>query len=384
MSLAFVLCLALTQTPVQENSTPLAVVPDAAKVEVNAPVAESAVKPQTEWWQRFTLSGFARIGVFYTFPLQDDQLVGSNGGFRVADFRLGLAFHPVDKLTIDASVELAAPLVDALDPLTGRRIVDVRDAFVQYDIAKFLQVRAGQFRPPFYAEMLQSDASIPFISRSVIATGFNPPEAYGPRSGLAPDRQVGLQLGSARLGEVIGFKYAVGVFNGNGLNQLFNDNNGVMPVARVEIDLLKRLTLGINGFYNQRTEGVRPNRLTTNQLGYGADISASCWGLSALVAFLGRSSTYGFAGLPPDSSLGFLGQLRYFHEATGLEVAARFAYFEPSVAQPDDQVMEVAGMVGWKPFDLPFRVLLQYTHRNEEARATYSNDSVDLMLHAVW
>ena len=384
MSLAFVLSLALTQAPVQENSTPPAVVPDAAEVEVNEPVAESVVKPQTEWWQRFTLSGFARIGVFYTFPLQDDQLVGSNGGFRVADFRLGLAFHPVDKLTIDASVELAAPLVDPLDPLTGRRIVDVRDAFVQYDIARFLEVRAGQFRPPFYAEMLQSDASIPFISRSVIATGFNPPEAYGPRSGLAPDRQVGLQLGSARLGDVIGFKYALGVFNGNGLNQLFNDNNGVMPVGRVEVDFLRRLTLGINGFYNQRSEGVRPNRLTTNQLGYGADFSASFWGFSAMVAFLGRSATYGFAGLPPDSSLGLLGQVRYFHQGTGLEVAARFAYFEPSVAQPDDQVIEVVGMVGWKPFDLPFRVLLQYTHRNEEARATYSNDSVDLMLHAVW
>ena len=76
--------------------------------------------------------------------------------------------------------------------------------------------------------------------------------------------------------------------------------------------------------------------------------------------------------------------MRYFHAGTGLEAAARFAYFEPSAAQSDDQVMEVAAMVGWKPFELPFRVLLQYTHRNEEARATYSNDSVDVMLHAVW
>lgn len=378
MSLAFVLSLALTQAPVQENLTPPAVVP-----EVVAPVAEA--KPQTEWWQRFTLSGFARVGVFYTFPLQDDQLVGSNGGFRVADFRLGLEFRPVDKLTIHTSVELAAPLVDPLDPLTGRRIVDVRDAYVQYDVANFFQVRAGQFRPPYYAEMLQSDGSIPFISRSVLAGGFNPPEAFGPRSGLAPDRQVGLQLGSARLGtQLIGFKYAVGVFNGNGLNQLFNDNNGVMPVARVEVDVLQRLTIGLNGYYNQRTEGVRPNRLTTGQVAYGADIAVSHMGFSALAAFLGKTSTYSFAGLPPDSSLGFLGQVRYFHAGTGLEAAARFAYFEPSAAQSDDQVMEVAAMVGWKPFELPFRVLLQYTHRNEEARSTYSNDSVDMMIHAVW
>ncbi len=380
MSLALVLSLALSQTPVQENATS----PDVAKVEATAPVAE-AIKPTTQWWQRLTLNGFARVGVFYAFPLQEDQLVGGNGGFRVADFRLGFTFHPIDKLTIDTSIELAAPLVDPLDPLTGRRIVDVRDAYVQYDVANFFQVRAGQFRPPYYAEMLQSDGSIPFISRSVLAGGFHPPEAFGPRSGLAPDRQVGLQLGSARLGtQMIGFKYAVGVFNGNGLNQLFNDNNGVMPVARAELDILQRLTIGVNGYFNQRTEGARPNRLTTNQLAYGADLSASHMGFSALAAILGKSSTYSFAGLPQDSSLGFLGQLRYFHLGTGLEAAARFAYFEPSSAQPDDQVMEVAAMVGWKPFELPFRVLLQYTHRNEEARATYSNDSVDLMLHAVW
>ena len=86
----------------------------------------------------------------------------------------------------------------------------------------------------------------------------------------------------------------------------------------------------------------------------------------------------------PDSSLGFLGQLRYLHAGTGLEVAGRFAWYEPSAAQSDDQVMEMAGMVGWRPFELPFRVLLQYTHRNEEVRASYPNDSVDLMLHAVW
>lgn len=381
MSLALVLSLALAQAPAEAAPAPAPALVEVAKVEP----APALVKLETPWWQKLTLSGFARVGVFYTVPFQEEQLVGGNGGFRVADFRLGLDFHPIEKFSVYTSIELAAPLVDANDPLTGRRIVDVRDAYVQYEATNFFQIRAGQFRPPYYAEMLASDGSIAFISRSVLAGGFNPPEAYGPRSGLAPDRQVGLQLGSARLGgDTIGFKYSVGLFNGNGLNQLFNDNNSVMPVARVEVDLMKRLTLGLNGYYNQRTEGVRPNRLSTNQIAYGADLAAQFGGLNALVAFLGKSSTYSYAGLPSDSSMGGLGQVRYFHEGTGLEGAARFAFYEPSAAQSDDQVMEIAAMVGWKPFELPFRVLVQFTHRNEEARATYSNDSVDLMLHAVW
>jgi hypothetical protein len=385
MSLALVLSLALAQTPteaaktepVQPKDIPAEVTPDPTPKKAE-PVVE------TPWWQKVTLNGFARVGIFYTFPFQDQQLVGSNGGFRVADFRLGLDFHPIDKFTVYTSIELAAPLVDANDPLNGRRIVDVRDAYVQYDLARFFQIRAGQFRPPYYAEMLQSDGAIPFVSRSVLAGGNNPPEAFGPRTALAPDRQVGVQIASARLGDLVGFKYAVGVFNGNGLNHLFNDNNAVTPVARVEVDVSQRVTLGLNGYYNSRTDGARPNQLTTNQLSYGADLAANFMGFTALGAFLGKSSSYSFAGLPTDSSLGALGQVRYLHEATGLEAAARFAWFEPSNAQTDDQVIEVAAMVGWRPFQLPFRVLVQYTHRNEETRATYGNDSVDAMLHAVW
>ena len=332
-----------------------------------------------------TLGGFARVGLFYTFPFRDEQLVGGNGGFRLADFRLGLDFHPIEKLTVYTSIELAAPLADPSDPLAGRRIIDLRDAYVQYDICAGFKIRVGQFRPPYYAEMLQSDGAVPFVSRSVLASGLTPPDGFGPRTGLAPDRQLGVQFSSDRLGsEAIGIKYAVGVFNGNGQNQLFNDNNSVEPVARVEVDFFKHVTLGVNGYYNQRTDGARPNRLSSNQLAYGADLSANVMGFTALAAFLGKSSTYSYAGLPPDSSMGALGQVRYFHEPTGLEAAARFAWYEPSGAQTDDQVIEVTAMAGWRPFSLPFRVLLQFTHREEEQRASYPNDSVDLMLHAVW
>lgn len=394
MSLALVLSLALSQAPTEaapapapteHQAVPASMPPDAAPNGARAPLPPAPVAVSEQpWWQKVTLTGFARIGVFYTLPTQEEQLVGGNGGFRLADFRLGLDFKPIDKLWVSTSVEFAAPLADAADPLNGRRIVDLRDAFVQYDVANFLQVRAGQFRPPYYAEMLMSDGAIPFVNRSVLAGGLHPPEGY-PKNALAPDRQLGVQIASARLGsDAIGFKYALGVFNGNGQNQLFNDNNSVEPVGRIEVDVFKTVTLGLNGYYNQRADGARPNRVTSNQLAYGADLSASFFGFTLLGAVLGKSITYSYAGLPADSQLGALGQLRYFHEGTGLEAAARFAWYEPSSAQTADQVTELAGMIGWRPFKLPFRVLVQYTHRGEEAGAAYDNDSVDAMLHAVW
>jgi len=337
------------------------------------------------WWQRLKIGGFGRVGVFYAFPFRDEQLVGGNGGFRVADFRLNFDFRPVNKLTVFASVELAAPLVDPADPLSGRRIVELRDAFIEYEVCRGLLVKAGQFRPPYYAELLLSDGSIPFVNRSVLSNGIAPPEGFGPRTHLGPDRQIGLQLSSKRLGnDTIGLKYSVGVFNGNGQNQLFNDNNSVMPVGRLEVDLFETVTLGLNASYNVLTSGVRPNRLSSNDLAYGADLEAHKWGFQVLGGFLAKNSTYSFTGLPPDNSMGAIGQLRYFHEDTGLEAAARVAWYEPSSAQADDQVIELAGMVGWRPFKLPFRVLAQYTHREEERLISYPNDSVDLMLHAIW
>lgn len=348
------------------------------------PVGALSLTTSKPWWSRVAISGFARVGVFYNFPFRDEQLVGGNGGFRLADFRLNAEFKPVDKFTVYASIELSAPLANANDPLTGTRIVALRDAWAQYEVAPALIIRAGQYRPPYYAEMLMSTASMPFVNRSVIGDGVAPPEAYGTRA-LALDRQVGLQVSSKRLGgETFGFRYAVGIFNGNGPNVLFNDNNSPMGVGRVELDLMQHVTLGVNAFYNVRAEGTRPTRLYTNQLGYGADVEAKFGGFSALAAFLGRNSTFNYAGLAPESGMGVMGQVRYFHEATGLEAALRFAWFEPSSAQLDDQLTELAAMVAWRPFELPFRVLVQYTHRGEESQVSYPNDSVDLLLHAVW
>lgn len=336
------------------------------------------------WYQRLTIGGFARIGAYFTLPFRDQALVGSNGGFRMAAARLNLDFHPVDDFVVFASVELAAPIADPNDPTVGRRVIDLRDAYLQYHFCSGFNVRVGQQRPGYYAEMLLSDGAIPFVERSIIANGLAAPEGY-PRNALAPDRQLGINLYSNRLGsEWVGFKYALGVFNGNGQNQLFNDNNSVQPVARVELDVKQLVTLGLNGYYNKRTDGARPTQLSTDQLAFGADLAVQVSGFSALGAFLGKRSMYSYPGLLPDLSLGAMGQLRYFHDGTGLEVAGRFAWLEPSQVQADDQLMEIAAMIGWRPFKLPFRVVLQYTHREEERLASYPNDNVDMMIHAVW
>lgn len=364
--------------------------PNAVRVVPQSPAPAPAPLPPpppqaAPWYQRISVGGFARLGLFYTLPPTQEQLVGGNGGFRMADFRLSVEFKPQDRFTVYASVEFAAPVASTDDPLVGHRFVDLRDAYVEWDAHDWLQVRVGQFRPHFFAELLLSDGLVPFVGRSILSQGAAPPDAYGPRQALAPDRQLGVAAFSKRKGtRVVGFKYAVGLFNGNGQNQLFNDNNLPMPTARVEVDLFEKITFGLNGLFNVTATGARPNRLYTNALSYGLDVEAKHRGLSVLLSFLGKNSRFNFAGLPVEDAFGVLGQVRYFHEGTGLEVAARGAWYEPSTAQPADQALEIAGMVGWKPVGSPARLLVQYTHRGEEAKVAFMNDSVDLMLHAVW
>jgi hypothetical protein len=391
MSLALALSLLLSQAApdVQKAEVTKAPADATAPVEIAKPAAEPVATEKRDvslpWYLRFNITGFARIGFFMTFPFQEEQLVGGNAGFRLADFRANLEWKPVEKFSVFTSIELAAPLPDPADPLTGRRIVDLRDAYLQYEVCTGFKLRVGQQRPGYYAEMLMSDGAVPFVSRSVLANGVTPPDGFGPRNFIAPDRQLGLQIYSDRMGsDLLGIKYAVGVFNGNGQNQLFNDNNSVEPVARVELDVKRIVTLGLNGYYNVRTDGVRPNRLSNSQLAGGADLVAEFLGFTAMGAFLVKSSNYSYGGLPPDLMLGAMGQLRYLHEDTGIEAAGRFAWFEPSGAQTQDQIIEVAAMVGWRPFKLPFRVIGQYTHREEEAGVGYPNDSVDVMIHARW
>lgn len=393
MTLTLALLVAVAQAPTDapmpaEAAAPAAVTapaPVAAAAPVkDAPAAKEASPAVARWIDSAKFSGFARVGLGYTFPLQDETLIGGHGGFRVADFRMGVEFTPAEKLSVVTSLELSAEARDANDPLLGSRGVALKDAYLEYRVCKGALVRAGQFRPGYYAEMLQSDATLPFISRSILATGLMPPEGYGPQSGLAPDRQVGVQLASEKLGgEAVGFRYLLGVFNGNGANQLFNDNNLPAVYGRVEVLGHDMLTVGVNASYNVLAQGVRPNRLYTTQLGYGADVTLKLSSVEVLAGFLGRNSTFNFAGLSAESAMGAMGQVRWSH-SSGFEAALRATWLEPSSAMKDDAVTEGAVMVAYRPDKKPFRVLAQYTMRMEEPKVAYPNDSVDVMLHATW
>src|SRR4051812_49023107 len=125
--------LILSQTPPADPATPApAPTPETPDVQVaqptpqqGLPLAPTTPLGERKWYERFTPFGYAKIGLFYTVPFQNEQLVGSNGGFRLANVRLGVQFDALENFSVVVSLEAAAPLPSTTDPTTGTRIVEL-------------------------------------------------------------------------------------------------------------------------------------------------------------------------------------------------------------------------------------------------------------------
>jgi phosphate-selective porin len=99
--------------------------------------------------------------------------------------------------------------------------------------------KVGQFKAPFSGEELTSSAALFSIDRALV-------------NALVPARQIGVQIGTSTktddlyLGSEHQVDWAVGVFNGNGINQAQRDNDRSLVVGRVSLHTNEHYTIGFN------------------------------------------------------------------------------------------------------------------------------------------
>ena len=110
------------------------------------------------------------------------------------------------------------------------------------------QVRVGQFKTPYSFEQIYSD--------TLVST---------PERALGVDRiSVSRQLGVQLMGDLAGKRvtYAVGAFNGNGINSAANDDEGFLVAARLAGTLFERGKLkwsgGVNGYRSEDRAAPAP------------------------------------------------------------------------------------------------------------------------------
>jgi hypothetical protein len=194
-----------------------------------------------------------------------------NVGFEVKRLRLTLAADPTPDLDYKAQVDFAG----AKSGLTKQGATPAAassglfskptllDATVGYKFTVATRLTAGQFYVPFGLESTTSDALLDTVNRSQTTEKLVPG-----RDTSNQGRDIGVQISGTRALSLGSVDYAVGVFNGAGINTVADDNPRKDLAAHVGYRPLDGLTLGAS-YFNGATGATRvPHRRTGLELAY--------------------------------------------------------------------------------------------------------------------
>ncbi len=145
------------------------------------------------------------------------------------------------------------------------------DGYINWNRYDFANIKAGQYKTHFGAEQLVGDTATLVIERAYTSDR------------LTAGRQIGASVTGTTLEKRL--SYAAGIFNGNSVNNGFNDGDDFTGTARLEgIPVKTKLgsqdltwTLGINGLLSDDSSvtipsfGLPGNTFTGYRRGVGAD-----------------------------------------------------------------------------------------------------------------
>ncbi len=99
-----------------------------------------------------------------------------------------------------------------------------------------------------------------------------------------------------------------------------------------------------------------------------------------------KQTQYVTTGAPAAMAFGVIAQglWRLPPPVEGLEVGYRFAYYEPSDKVAGDLISEHTALVAYRLSAAPLRFALQGTLRSEEPGVELNNNSVDLLMQAIF
>lgn len=115
----------------------------------------------------------------------------------------------------------------------------LENAFIKYTLSRYFNVQGGQFRPFFGIE----DA----LPVDIIRTLDYSNQYYAFGSNGWQSFQVGVSVfGAVTKEDALPVRYYVGAYNGNNRNQALDNDNSKNVYARLESDITKRTTIGLN------------------------------------------------------------------------------------------------------------------------------------------
>jgi len=291
-----------------------------------------------------------RVQVRWTDEMPDDrlQLPGTEGpGSSKGSFRIRRAKTELTgwvwrrELTYELQLSWAGaePGTSTTSPL--------EDFILNWDASKNqrFQIAVGQFKVPLGRQEMTSSNRLEFADRDLLSGEFS------------RGRDVGVQLwGLLGKGKV---EYRAGLFNGNPAARPENDNDKYQFNARLmfqpfgdvrysESDFESRdgkPLLAVAGEYERNNQHGSTNIDDLDTRIFGLDAVFKYNGLFLFAEYFARHRTPETS--PAFDSNGFHAQAGYFLIRDRLEVAARWAGYDPSDLIPDNDRKEVGGVVNY-------------------------------------
>ncbi|HXG58650.1 MAG TPA: porin [Thermoanaerobaculia bacterium] len=245
----------------------------------------------------------------------------------------------------------------------------LEDANINYAFSRALQIKGGQFKVPFGRQELTSSGSQQFVDRSIVSSEF------------AKGRDAGVQIwGLSRDNR---FEWRAGAFNGNGRNASSNDNGALQYDARVtfqpwgdvkysESDFESSgrplLAVAVQYEHNDRHGATAGNDVSRAIA--GGDVAFKYRGISAFGEFFHRDN-HPESG-PDSASDGWNVQAGIFVVPRTIEVAARYATWDPSDRAAHDRRTESGIALNW--FINKHNLKLQSDLRRIEHQAAGTSD----------
>lgn len=248
----------------------------------------------------------------------------------------------------DFDFRLEFDLAGSLGNSSGLR-AQATDLYINWNRYAGANIRAGQFKTPFGFEQLYGDPRLLTIERSLV------------NDRLTLSRQVGLQLGGDLLEKRL--SYALGTFNGNGVNNNFNDNKKFDYVGRVAVVPWRgRLfgdaatwSVGANGFTAEDTALALSSDLGLDSTPATADRDG---------IFTGKRRSFGY-----DSQL-VTGRFELWVEYLSTR-------FEPANDIPKPRFQAAGGYVQAAFFVIPNRIQLVAKQETFDPRDDVEKDQTD-------
>ena len=291
-----------------------------------------------------------RVQVRWTNEMPDDRLQlpgtsspgSSKGSFRIRRAKTeltGWVWRRELTYELQLSWAGAEPGTSTTSPL--------EDFILNWDASKNqrFQIAVGQFKVPLGRQEMTSSNRLEFADRDLLSGEFS------------RGRDVGVQLwGLLGKGKV---EYRAGLFNGNPAARPENDNDKYQFNARLmfqpfgdarysESDFESRSgkpLLAVAGQYERNNQHGSTNIDDLDTRIFGLDAVFKYHGLFLFAEYFARHRTPETS--PAFDSNGFHAQAGYFLIRDRLEVAARWAGYDPSDLIPDNDRKEVGGVVNY-------------------------------------